>query len=110
MSLTQETLWIFTASLKDVKEITTSTGLDKNQEIHIQESFTSMETETINAIRALRKIPIHSLIYNLPNISLTDAGTYYCAVAMCGEILFGNGSRINIGGEKIIYIRYIKSF
>ncbi|CAM4517413.1 unnamed protein product [Leuciscus chuanchicus] len=39
-----------------------------------------------------------SCIYNLPNLSLTDAGTYYCAVAMCGEILFGNGSRIDIGG------------
>ncbi|KAG1959423.1 putative immune-type receptor 1d [Pimephales promelas] len=38
-----------------------------------------------------------SCIYNLPNLSLTDAGTYYCAVAMCGEILFGNGSRLEIG-------------
>lgn len=40
-----------------------------------------------------------SCIYNLPkrNLGLTDAGTYYCAVAMCGEILFGNGSRLEIG-------------
>ncbi|XP_048041393.1 novel immune-type receptor 12 isoform X1 [Megalobrama amblycephala] len=40
-----------------------------------------------------------SCVYNLPkrNLSLTDAGTYYCAVAMCGEILFGNGSRLEIG-------------
>uniref|UniRef100_A0A671LY13 Novel immune-type receptor 12 n=1 Tax=Sinocyclocheilus anshuiensis TaxID=1608454 RepID=A0A671LY13_9TELE len=44
---------------------------------------------------------VQSCIYNLPkkNLSLTDAGTYYCAVAMCGEILFGNGSRLEIGGE-----------
>ncbi|XP_051513828.1 novel immune-type receptor 12 [Myxocyprinus asiaticus] len=38
-------------------------------------------------------------MYSLPkrNLNLTDAGTYYCAVAICGEILFGNGSRIEIG-------------
>ncbi|XP_077083318.1 putative immune-type receptor 12 [Siphateles boraxobius] len=42
---------------------------------------------------------IQSCIYNLPkrSLSLTDAGMYYCAVAMCGEILFGNGSRLEIG-------------
>ncbi|XP_026122428.1 putative immune-type receptor 12 [Carassius auratus] len=42
---------------------------------------------------------VQSCIYNLPkkNLSLTDAGTYYCAVATCGEILFGNGSRLEIG-------------
>ncbi|XP_072251426.1 uncharacterized protein [Leuresthes tenuis] len=28
------------------------------------------------------------------NISSSDAGTYYCAVATCGEILFGNGAKL----------------
>uniref|UniRef100_A0A8C2JVM1 Uncharacterized protein n=1 Tax=Cyprinus carpio TaxID=7962 RepID=A0A8C2JVM1_CYPCA len=32
---------------------------------------------------------VQSCIYN--------DGIYYCAVAMCGEILFGNGSRLEIG-------------
>ncbi|KAL0970249.1 hypothetical protein UPYG_G00239430 [Umbra pygmaea] len=34
--------------------------------------------------------PTQSCVYNLPkrNLSLSDAGTYYCAVASCGEILF----------------------
>uniref|UniRef100_A0A671Y471 Ig-like domain-containing protein n=1 Tax=Sparus aurata TaxID=8175 RepID=A0A671Y471_SPAAU len=31
------------------------------------------------------------------NISSSDAGTYYCAVATCGEILFGNGDKVEIG-------------
>ncbi|XP_030252030.1 uncharacterized protein LOC115568666 [Sparus aurata] len=31
------------------------------------------------------------------NISSSDAGTYYCAVATCGEILFGNGAKVETG-------------
>uniref|UniRef100_A0A671Y474 Ig-like domain-containing protein n=1 Tax=Sparus aurata TaxID=8175 RepID=A0A671Y474_SPAAU len=31
------------------------------------------------------------------NISSSDAGTYYCAVATCGEILFGNGAKLRTG-------------
>ncbi|KAB5579495.1 hypothetical protein PHYPO_G00195690 [Pangasianodon hypophthalmus] len=35
-------------------------------------------------------------VYSLPkNLSLSDAGRYYCAVAACGEILFGNGTELN---------------
>uniref|UniRef100_A0A667ZJ37 Ig-like domain-containing protein n=1 Tax=Myripristis murdjan TaxID=586833 RepID=A0A667ZJ37_9TELE len=35
--------------------------------------------------------------YNLPmkSLNLSDAGTYYCAVLSCGEILFGNGTKID---------------
>uniref|UniRef100_W5LEP1 Ig-like domain-containing protein n=1 Tax=Astyanax mexicanus TaxID=7994 RepID=W5LEP1_ASTMX len=45
--------------------------------------------------------PTQSCIYKLPknNLSLSDAGTYYCAVAACGEILFGNRSRLEITGD-----------
>ncbi|XP_035769662.1 signal-regulatory protein beta-2-like [Neolamprologus brichardi] len=32
------------------------------------------------------------------NISSSDAGTYYCAVATCGEILYGKGSKLDIQG------------
>ncbi|XP_029931526.1 immunoglobulin kappa light chain-like [Myripristis murdjan] len=39
--------------------------------------------------------------YNLPmkSLDLSDAGTYYCAVLSCGEILFGNGTKIDIENE-----------
>ncbi|XP_056115192.1 uncharacterized protein LOC130091374 isoform X3 [Rhinichthys klamathensis goyatoka] len=39
-----------------------------------------------------------SCVYNLlkSNISDSDAGIYYCAVAACGEILFGKGTQLNI--------------
>ncbi|XP_029616073.1 uncharacterized protein LOC115198321 [Salmo trutta] len=42
--------------------------------------------------------PTQSCVYNLPkrNLSLSDAGTYYCAVASCGEILFGNGTKLDL--------------
>ncbi|XP_070769854.1 signal-regulatory protein beta-2-like [Enoplosus armatus] len=32
------------------------------------------------------------------NVSSSDAGTYYCAVAACGEILFGHGTKLDIEG------------
>ncbi|KAG7465341.1 hypothetical protein MATL_G00175320 [Megalops atlanticus] len=42
--------------------------------------------------------PTQSCVYKLPkrNLSFSDAGTYYCAVATCGEILFGNGTRLDV--------------
>ncbi|KAI4880488.1 hypothetical protein NFI96_032162, partial [Prochilodus magdalenae] len=38
-----------------------------------------------------------SCVYKLPkrNLSLSDAGTYYCAVLMCGEIIFGSGTKLD---------------
>ncbi|XP_069053394.1 uncharacterized protein [Lepisosteus oculatus] len=43
-------------------------------------------------------IPTQSCVYNLTkkNLSHSDSGTYYCAVASCGGILFGNGTLLEI--------------
>uniref|UniRef100_A0A672IN74 Ig-like domain-containing protein n=1 Tax=Salarias fasciatus TaxID=181472 RepID=A0A672IN74_SALFA len=32
-------------------------------------------------------------------VSVSDAGTYYCAVAACGEVMFGNGAKLDIKGQ-----------
>ncbi|XP_066561866.1 signal-regulatory protein beta-2-like [Amia ocellicauda] len=39
-------------------------------------------------------LPAQGCVYELPkrNLRSSDAGTYYCAVATCGQILFGNGT------------------
>nr|XP_046237537.1 uncharacterized protein LOC124054997 isoform X2 [Scatophagus argus] len=42
-----------------------------------------------------------SCVYHLQkmNVSTSDAGTYYCAVAYCGMIMFGNGSELVVRGD-----------
>uniref|UniRef100_UPI003AABF953 uncharacterized protein n=1 Tax=Centroberyx gerrardi TaxID=166262 RepID=UPI003AABF953 len=46
--------------------------------------------------------PAQSCVYSLPrrNVSLSDAGTYYCAVASCGEMLLGDGTRLDVRGQQ----------
>uniref|UniRef100_A0A4W5RHI8 Ig-like domain-containing protein n=1 Tax=Hucho hucho TaxID=62062 RepID=A0A4W5RHI8_9TELE len=42
--------------------------------------------------------PTQSCVYNLlkRNLTLSDAGTYYGAVASCGEILLGNRTKLDV--------------
>ena len=39
-------------------------------------------------------------VYTLPknNVNSSDAGTYYCALAACGEVVFGSGTKLDITG------------
>ncbi|XP_067375575.1 polymeric immunoglobulin receptor-like, partial [Channa argus] len=44
-----------------------------------------------------RSDTVKSCVYGFSKtISSSDAGTYYCAVATCGQILFGNGTKLDI--------------
>ncbi|XP_068569681.1 uncharacterized protein [Cebidichthys violaceus] len=44
----------------------------------------------------------HTCAYNLPmkSLNLSHAGTYYCAVASCGHILFGDGTKVDFEDEE----------
>ncbi|XP_042566370.1 uncharacterized protein LOC105892686 isoform X2 [Clupea harengus] len=44
----------------------------------------------------------HSCVHQLPrrNLSHSDAHTYYCAVAACGHIVFGNGTRVHVQDDR----------
>ncbi|XP_067435588.1 uncharacterized protein [Thunnus thynnus] len=52
----------------------------------------------------------HTCVYNLlmKSLNLSHAGTYYCAVASCGQILFGNGTTLDFEHEEdslvLVYI------
>ncbi|XP_046704952.1 uncharacterized protein LOC124385743 [Silurus meridionalis] len=45
----------------------------------------------------------HTCVYNLSKniFSLNDTGTYYCAVALCGKIIFGDGTRVQLEDDLI---------
>ncbi|KAL7876167.1 hypothetical protein AOLI_G00111300 [Acnodon oligacanthus] len=47
--------------------------------------------------------PTQSCVYKLPkrNLSLSDAGTYYCAVAACGQIIIGNGTKLDVNDSTL---------
>uniref|UniRef100_A0A671XVM1 Ig-like domain-containing protein n=1 Tax=Sparus aurata TaxID=8175 RepID=A0A671XVM1_SPAAU len=46
----------------------------------------------------------HTCVYNLPmkSLNLSHAGAYYCAVASCGHILFGNGTKLDIKDPPVL--------
>ncbi|XP_070818314.1 signal-regulatory protein beta-2-like [Chaetodon trifascialis] len=56
----------------------------------------SGECETSPEARSPQKC-----VYNFfkENISSSDAGTYHCAVATCGQMLFGNGTKLDVEGN-----------
>ncbi|XP_047451162.1 uncharacterized protein LOC125014141 [Mugil cephalus] len=45
----------------------------------------------------------HTCVYNLPmeNLNLSHNGIYDCAVASCGHILFGNGTKLELKNEEV---------
>uniref|UniRef100_A0A8C9R1T7 Ig-like domain-containing protein n=1 Tax=Scleropages formosus TaxID=113540 RepID=A0A8C9R1T7_SCLFO len=49
----------------------------------------------------------HGCVYSLPkrNLRRSDAGIYYCAVVMCGDILFGNGTQLDIEGKSKLLLK-----
>uniref|UniRef100_A0A4W6DI95 Ig-like domain-containing protein n=1 Tax=Lates calcarifer TaxID=8187 RepID=A0A4W6DI95_LATCA len=51
----------------------------------------------------------HTCVYNLPmkNLNLSHAGTYYCAVASCGHILFGNGTRLDSEVDSLVLVYFL---
>lgn len=59
-----------------------------------------------------------SCVYSFSQTDLTpsDAGIYYCAVATCGKIQFGNGTELIIEGTdmfdfaaQLIVLHYLQS-
>ncbi|XP_044039142.1 uncharacterized protein LOC122869856 [Siniperca chuatsi] len=50
-------------------------------------------------------------VYNLPlkSLNLSHAGTYYCAVASCGHILFGNGTKLDFEhkGDSLVLVYFL---
>uniref|UniRef100_A0A3P9I3F8 Ig-like domain-containing protein n=1 Tax=Oryzias latipes TaxID=8090 RepID=A0A3P9I3F8_ORYLA len=49
--------------------------------------------------------PLQNCVYSfLKNVSSSDAGLYYCAVAACGKVVFGNGTKLDVQGNLLFKI------
>ncbi|XP_058252485.1 uncharacterized protein LOC131357518 isoform X2 [Hemibagrus wyckioides] len=48
----------------------------------------------------------HTCVYTFTKniLSLSDTGTYYCAVALCGKIIFGNGTQVQLESKDPVVI------
>uniref|UniRef100_A0A4W6FC03 Ig-like domain-containing protein n=1 Tax=Lates calcarifer TaxID=8187 RepID=A0A4W6FC03_LATCA len=52
-----------------------------------------------------RSDSLKSCVYHFSkNVSSSDSGTYYCAVATCGEIIFGDGTKLEIEASTVIFL------
>uniref|UniRef100_A0AAQ5X6R9 Ig-like domain-containing protein n=1 Tax=Amphiprion ocellaris TaxID=80972 RepID=A0AAQ5X6R9_AMPOC len=49
----------------------------------------------------------HTCVYNLPVKNMSHAGTYYCAVASCGHILFGNGTKLDFKLDSLVSVHIL---
>ncbi|XP_048039340.1 novel immune-type receptor 9 [Megalobrama amblycephala] len=45
--------------------------------------------------------------FSKKDLNLSDAGTYYCAVAACGEIMLGNGTKLDIIGADSTQMTFV---
>ncbi|XP_046704942.1 uncharacterized protein LOC124385739 isoform X1 [Silurus meridionalis] len=56
-----------------------------------------------SSLQCESKSSTHTCVYNLSKniFSLNDTGTYYCAVVLCGKIIFGNGTRVQLEDDLI---------
>uniref|UniRef100_H2S3H1 Ig-like domain-containing protein n=1 Tax=Takifugu rubripes TaxID=31033 RepID=H2S3H1_TAKRU len=45
--------------------------------------------------------------FSMKNLNTSQTGTYICAVAACGHILFGNGTKLVCGGECSNFVQII---
>ncbi|XP_030610033.1 immunoglobulin kappa light chain-like [Archocentrus centrarchus] len=47
------------------------------------------------------KTNTNTCVYNFPlkNLNVSHAGTYYCAVASCGYMIFGNGTKLDLEND-----------
>ncbi|XP_040887422.1 uncharacterized protein LOC121177242 [Toxotes jaculatrix] len=72
----------------------------ENSHLGIMYIHTHNSSECVNG--TVSGSPARSCVYNLSKrrVTQSDAGTYYCAVALCGQILFGKGTKLDVGVEQ----------
>jgi len=93
----EHSVYWFRQSLGDSQGVLYTKGERNGQCKNSNES----QTQSCGQCKNSNESQTQSCVYNLlkSNISDSDAGIYYCAVAACGEILFGEGTQLNFRGK-----------
>ncbi|XP_028331060.1 uncharacterized protein LOC114480835, partial [Gouania willdenowi] len=76
----------------------------KNSEDHHPSLIYTQNDNSDHCERKTNKT--HTCVSNLSlnNLDQSNAGTYYCAVTVCGRIVFGNGSRLELRDNSLFLV------
>uniref|UniRef100_A0A8C5HKX6 Ig-like domain-containing protein n=1 Tax=Gouania willdenowi TaxID=441366 RepID=A0A8C5HKX6_GOUWI len=77
----------------------------KNSEDHHPSLIYTQNDNSDHCERKTNKTHTYTCVYQLPmnSLSPSDAGIYYCAVASCGQVLFGNGTKLEVTDDAALY-------
>ncbi|XP_054914585.1 uncharacterized protein LOC129378302 [Poeciliopsis prolifica] len=68
-------------------------------------TYGSRKDKCISNSSTKSQVCVHSL--SMKNLNESHSGTYYCAVASCGHVVFGNGTMLSLSYDKMHLLHFL---